>query len=450
MAEAELSILLRLRDEATSELKKLNSELKENEKTWKSNFGSIISYGKQAAIAVGVLGAAITGFAILSVKQFADTGAELSRLNLITGISIETLSVLKYMAESTGGSISDVQMAFRGMAQYVKQVSEHQQDATETLRTLGLSYSELKAANPEQQFMMLATAVANVENATTRAALAQDVFGRGGMALLPVFAQGVDGLQKMAENAQRLGVVYDSELVQKSLLVNQSFTDMKAAMQGLQIAIGTALAPTIVYLVTKLTDLLVSVRNFVIEHPGVAKAAFVIGVAMVALATALGTVLTVLTAIGVIFPAVSAGIAAIGIAAGIATPMIAGLMGVLLPLLAALAVFAGAYLLTTLSGLPDIVGDLADKLHGIKVTETTPRTKEIRGFQYGGIVTSPTLAMIGESGPEAVVPLSRGQGAGVYNLTVNVEGSVISDRDLVAYIRSELLMIKDRNYSTGI
>ena len=42
---------------------------------------------------------------------------------------------------------------------------------------------------------------------------------------------------------------------------------------------------------------------------------------------------------------------------------------------------------------------------------------EIPKLAKGGIVTSPTLAMIGESGAEAVVPLSRGGGIGT---TVNI------------------------------
>ena len=39
----------------------------------------------------------------------------------------------------------------------------------------------------------------------------------------------------------------------------------------------------------------------------------------------------------------------------------------------------------------------------------------------GGIVNGPTLAMIGEAGPEAVIPLNR---AGVLgnNITINVNG----------------------------
>ena len=42
----------------------------------------------------------------------------------------------------------------------------------------------------------------------------------------------------------------------------------------------------------------------------------------------------------------------------------------------------------------------------------------------GGIVTSPTIAMIGERGPEAVIPLNRagGMGMGGANITVNVNG----------------------------
>lgn len=57
----------------------------------------------------------------------------------------------------------------------------------------------------------------------------------------------------------------------------------------------------------------------------------------------------------------------------------------------------------------------------------------------GGIVTSPTLAMIGEGGgPEAVIPLSQ-MGSMGQNITINVGGSIISEGDLVAAIRDQLL-----------
>jgi hypothetical protein len=39
----------------------------------------------------------------------------------------------------------------------------------------------------------------------------------------------------------------------------------------------------------------------------------------------------------------------------------------------------------------------------------------------GGIVMSPTLALIGEAGPKAVIPLDR-MGTGGNNITINVNG----------------------------
>jgi hypothetical protein len=64
----------------------------------------------------------------------------------------------------------------------------------------------------------------------------------------------------------------------------------------------------------------------------------------------------------------------------------------------------------------------------------------------GGIVTSPTLSMVGEAGPEAVIPLSK-MGSMGSNITVNVGGSVISEGDLVAVIRDQLLGLQQSGKS---
>jgi hypothetical protein len=72
---------------------------------------------------------------------------------------------------------------------------------------------------------------------------------------------------------------------------------------------------------------------------------------------------------------------------------------------------------------------------------------EIPFLAAGGIVTSPTLAMIGEGGgPEAVIPLSQ-MGSMGQNITINVGGSVISEGDLVAAIRDQLLGLQQSGKS---
>ena len=78
--------------------------------------------------------------------------------------------------------------------------------------------------------------------------------------------------------------------------------------------------------------------------------------------------------------------------------------------------------------IPDWVPGIGGKSVGIDLSDFS-----IPALAKGGIVNKPTLAMIGEDGPEAVVPLSQrnnpggaGMGGGTYNITVNAGG--ITDR----------------------
>jgi len=63
----------------------------------------------------------------------------------------------------------------------------------------------------------------------------------------------------------------------------------------------------------------------------------------------------------------------------------------------------------------------------------------------GGIVNSPTIAMIGESGPEAIVPLSKmdSMGSGLV-VNITVQGSVVQERDLAVTVRDNIAQLMRR------
>jgi hypothetical protein len=68
---------------------------------------------------------------------------------------------------------------------------------------------------------------------------------------------------------------------------------------------------------------------------------------------------------------------------------------------------------------------------------------DIPYLAQGGIVTKPTLAMIGEAGPEAVIPLS-GRNAMPSDaprtpIIINVAGSVLTEQDLVAAVQRGII-----------
>jgi hypothetical protein len=54
----------------------------------------------------------------------------------------------------------------------------------------------------------------------------------------------------------------------------------------------------------------------------------------------------------------------------------------------------------------------------------------------GGIVTSPTLALIGEAGPEAVIPLGKGGGMG--GVTINISGGLGTSTDIANAVYDNL------------
>jgi hypothetical protein len=64
----------------------------------------------------------------------------------------------------------------------------------------------------------------------------------------------------------------------------------------------------------------------------------------------------------------------------------------------------------------------------------------IPGLAEGGIVTKPTLAMIGERGPEAVVPLGRSGGVG--GVTINVSGGVSTSAEIGQAVYNSLLQYR--------
>jgi hypothetical protein len=71
--------------------------------------------------------------------------------------------------------------------------------------------------------------------------------------------------------------------------------------------------------------------------------------------------------------------------------------------------------------IPDFIPKIGGKKPNIPLVS-------IPALAKGGVVSTPTLAMIGESGPEAVVPLNRASQFGKNNVTVNINVSGVTDR----------------------
>jgi hypothetical protein len=98
-------------------------------------------------------------------------------------------------------------------------------------------------------------------------------------------------------------------------------------------------------------------------------------------------------------------------------------------------------------GDPGFIGPVAPKAAPVPVPSTSNFTTQglinklnrMPMLADGGIVNSPTAALIGEAGPEAVIPLNRMGSMGGSTVNIVVNGSVTSEGDLVNAIRNAIL-----------
>jgi hypothetical protein len=92
---------------------------------------------------------------------------------------------------------------------------------------------------------------------------------------------------------------------------------------------------------------------------------------------------------------------------------------------------------TKLVGTLGYQGMTADEISAERYKESGAARRGIPFMAEGGVVSKPTIAMIGEAGAEAVIPLDRMGSMGT-RVTVNVAGSVISEGQLQSVIQDVL------------
>lgn len=205
---------------------------------WQKQLGGMAVSAAKWSAATAAAAAAGTALFVKSAIDQADAANILAGK---LGITTEALTKLQYAAK-----ISDVsQQALEGGLKKLTVTLTNAQDpaskAAQYLSALGLSARELIALPADQQLGRIGDALNNVENQSQRAAIAQKIFGKAGMDLLPVLAEGSAGIRSLGEEAGRLGVVISGDLAARAGLFNDNLDRLKSAASGLGLAVADEL-----------------------------------------------------------------------------------------------------------------------------------------------------------------------------------------------------------------
>lgn len=158
---------------------------------------------------------AIRGFVAVSaigavkglVDQIGGIGEEASKLG-VTNAEFQRMTVL---AAQNATSVGALGTAFRTLATSAVNPT---QESTEALRQLGVETKASDGTFKSRQdlFFETAGALADIEDGTKRAALAQKLYGRSALELAPLLAGGRAGLEAQRAELEKLPVLSDATI----------------------------------------------------------------------------------------------------------------------------------------------------------------------------------------------------------------------------------------------
>lgn len=205
------------------------SESKTNE------FGDALKGGLVTAtgIAVTAITAVTTAVTAVStalfkgVGQVAEYGDTIDKVSQQLGLSYSAYQEWDFILQHTGTDISTLRTAMRTLSNAVE-------SGNEAFEQLGITQEQLATMSLEELFSATITGLQNIDDETTRTAIASDLLGRSYQELNPLLNMTAEETSAMIDTLYELGGVMSDEAVKDSATFQDSLLDMKTSLNGLR------------------------------------------------------------------------------------------------------------------------------------------------------------------------------------------------------------------------
>jgi len=207
------------------------------------------------ATGLGVAGGTLAAIALKAAKA----GDEIDKMSQRTGASSEFLSQMGFAMEQSGGSIQDLEKGLFGLSRAYFDAGNGSQTAIDGFAALGISMAQLDGLTPEAQMRLVADGMKDVEDASTRGAVAQKLFGRAGRQMLPLLTTGADGMAAFAAESDNLGRTMSGDQTAAAAEFMDTLNRVSSVVKGLVFDLGASLLPVFESL---LTDVQAAINAF--------------------------------------------------------------------------------------------------------------------------------------------------------------------------------------------
>lgn len=225
--------------------KRAEKRLREIEKT-----------AKQVGVVIGTaLSTAAIGLTAL-VKSAIDSADATRDLSIRVGVSTEVLSAYGFAASQTGTDIETLAKGLKVLAKNTADGLNPTNEYAKVFDALGIKLTDNagKLRKLGDLLPEIADRFKSMEDGTTKAALAQSLFGRAGLDLTEFLNQGSEGLREFTDRAAELGLVVDAETATAADNFNDTLGELKAVSQGYALHLAKELLPDLQALASEFTN----------------------------------------------------------------------------------------------------------------------------------------------------------------------------------------------------
>lgn len=197
-----------------------------------------------AAAGIAVAVEALKGLYDMAVEA-AEAVDELNTRAARTGLNPELLQQLDYAQRFL--DFDNIDQTLVKLTQNMAKAAEGATEQAAAFEALGVSVTNEDGSLRDnwETFLEVIDALGQVENATERDVLANEIFGRSYSDMKPLIDAGTDALQKYMQQAEELGIVLDEQERAKLQELSDVLEDNKARWEALKSHISLIVAPAI-------------------------------------------------------------------------------------------------------------------------------------------------------------------------------------------------------------
>jgi hypothetical protein len=237
------------------------------------SFCRLFDSAKNAGSAIGgvlapltAIAATAAGFGLYQITQgFVDAGDEADATAQKLRITTQELQRMRFAADKLDVSQETLDGGLKRLSRSITMASKGAKDQVQALRLLGYTDRQIRSGkiSVADATVRLAKRMEDEKKAKSNAIIANSLYGRSYLELMPMLKAGGEGIAEQIRLAEELGVVMSDKAVASAAAFDDASKNLRYSLIGVRNAIGEQLIPILTPLVEQLTSYIAANRELI-------------------------------------------------------------------------------------------------------------------------------------------------------------------------------------------